>query len=364
MKAYMQDVFSAAGSTGYPTTQLYNLYYMSGSVPQTMADVKSAVDLSDMNDLHSKSVGVSIITGTTTVSTTGIGSYSNTFTPYGAAYAWLKGGYTQSGTYYIPTPSRIYYESGRKSTYGSQPPFLFSMPLNCISNAITCGSTSGFHYRDVATAYSLKASGSEIKFDVEYDQATTISAIRIANSNAIVNSDYVYYATIDYWNGTAWVNAYTGASVFSVQAVTTYTFTAVTASKFRVILYPYSETVNYLNIYCTGVALMHTAAPATMPVADITWGIIVPTFNVTTNLSPFNALGGAPKSANVDLFNNPSMDSTSSWFGVATSYMPAVIDTCGQDSVNNKIAISQSTGLTSNLRPTLASYTYYLGEIA
>ncbi len=61
MKAYIQTLI---GADIDPYQKYSVLYYMSGAVPQTIADVKAAVDLSDMSDLHSKCVGTTMITAT------------------------------------------------------------------------------------------------------------------------------------------------------------------------------------------------------------------------------------------------------------------------------------------------------------
>jgi hypothetical protein len=378
MKAYIQNYL---GYTTYnPATQPALLYYMSGSVPQTAADVKAIVDLSDMSDLHSKCVGCSLVSGTVAADTTGIGSFNTTYTLYGAAYSWLKSGSmsTQSGTqYYVLPPSRVYYTNGRKSTLWAMPPSLFAMPVNCISNTNTVPTANSVKFTDVAASYTYKQVGSEIFYTLEYDQSTTVSALRVSSGYECTTNAYVYSANVDYWNGSAWVNAVTGANgSISDGGVYTITFTAVTATKFRITLYPYlTANTSYTMSLGGGIALMHTSVPAsTVSIADITWGVLVPMPALTsvlyTSVYLNDTVGGntyciSPSfnTAAYDPTNNPLIGRSAPFYGLATTNIPAIIDSCGQDSTANKMAISKSTLLISSDRPTLASYKYYSGDL-
>lgn len=377
MKAYIQNY---NGSSVYnPTQQPAILYYMTGSVPQTPADVKAAVDLSDMSDLHSKCVGASMLTATYALDAT-TKVINTIYTLYGASYSWLKSGSmpTTSGTqYYILPPSRVYYTNGRKSTLWAMPPSLFAMPLNCITNTTTIPSVTSVKFTDAPAASAFKDVGSEIFYTLEYDQATTVSALRVSSGNAVTGNQYVYSANVDYWNGSAWVNAVTGynGSVF-LAGVYTLTFTAVTATKFRVTLFPYQEYAGFYSISIGGgIALMHTSAPVnTVQLSDITWGIIVPmpsytavgytsvySHDVSTNAT--YCIAPSFNTSTYDPTNNPLLGRSAPFYGLATTNIPAIIDTCGQDSTVNKMAISKSTGLISSDKPTLASYKYYAGDL-
>ena len=377
MKAYIQNYNGYSGLN--PTTQPAILYYMSGSVPQTPADVKAVVDLSDMADLHSKCVGASWVTATYALDTT-TKVINTTYTLYSAQTSWLKSGYmpTISGTqYYVLPPSRVYYTNGRKSTLWAMPPSLFAMPINCLTNTTSIPANTSVKFTDTSANYAFKNPGSEISYTLEYDQATTVSALRISSGYETTGTQYVYSANVDYWNGTAWVNAVTGANgSVSNSGLYTITFAAVTATKFRVILFPYTEYAGYYSVSIGGgIALMHTYAPvSTVAIADITWGILVPMpfyaaasytsvyLHDTTYGSTYNIAANFNVAA-YDPTNNPPLGRSAPFYGVATTNIPAIIDTCGQDSTVNKMAISKSTGLISSDRPTLASYKYYAGDL-
>lgn len=377
MKAYIQNLI---GATPDQYQKYSVLYYMSGAVPQTIDDVKAAVDLSDMSDLHAKCVGTTMITATVGSTSASGGQKNITFYNGNSnTLTCLKGGAfaTTSGTqYYIPMPSRVYYTNGRKSTLASMPPSLFANPYYPIT--ATSSNANGVKYRDNATfGYSWKAAGSEIYYTVEYDQATTISALRFCNGYYDVSGYHVYSAALDYWNGTAWVNLISGAAYNTpIQTAATLTCTATTATKFRITLYPSAETAGYNMLCYCGISLMHTEQPNAVAVPDITWGIIVPTYTFTQNISNFGDvyitnMKDYTYDNNWSNFNASTYDVTkglpvgrnSNWYGVITTNIPAIIDTCGQDSTVNKIAISKSTGLMSTDKPMLASYKYYLGDL-
>ena len=374
MKAYVQGTLGS----DYNVDRNFILYYMSGTIPTTPAELKALVDMSDMSDIHAKCVGSTLTTGVYSQDTTGIGTYAMTCTLVDARYSWLKGGAYPSASagWYILPPSKAYYANGRKSTLYSMPPSLFAMPRAAIDNThnnIT--SIIAVQYRDTATStYGLKAAGSEIQYILEYDQPTTVSAYRFGNGPSLVGNDYVYYIGVEYWDGSAWVVAATATSVTGPNAITTTSFTAVTASKFRISLYPYSETAGeYAMLFGSGFALMHTAVPASMSVADITWGILMP-FPESSNTNPYTVYTASGTSAysiitskdykTIDYMGNPSgVSHQSPYYGVITYNVPAIIDTCSQDSLVSKMAISKSTGLTSLDHPTLASYKYYAGDL-
>ncbi len=361
MRVNMQWMMGNA--TYSPSTFYHALYYMSGVAPTTLDAVKAVVDLSDSSDLHSKSVGVSLVKSTVALDTTGMGSYSQTFTLSGAYRSWLKNGFTKQGSYYIPTPSRFYYTNGRKATLFSLPPNLFSMPVDCISNATVMSTYTTVNHVDSApTTLAYLDSGNNIDYTIEYDNDTTISAIRVSVGAASPSSSYIYTADVYYWNSSTslWVAAYTGRSLTANSDVTTLTFAAVTSTKFRVVLYPYKLTAGYPRMFIGGVALMSTISPSIVSVPDITWGIIIP-FPVPAS------------SAVIDMYYDqalPSLDPNlnnitgrgSGTYQKSNANMPAIIDTCGQTG-SSKMVITQSSNLTSEMRPTLAAYKYYLGEL-
>ena len=319
-----------------------------------------------MSDLLAKCVGMGLITDTVALDTTGVGRYSITYTLLEAGVSYLKGGSVPAvGGYFIPMPSRAYYTNGRKSDLWSMPPNMWAMSYACIKNAYS--KQARFKYRDVATtAYGLKAAGSEIQFNVEYDRDTTISALRVGSGAAPVGNDYVYNAKVEYWNGTAWVQANTGSEVIGNGTMGTITFAAVTSQKFRVSLYPYSETAGYYSLPTAGCALMHTVAPAAVPVADITWGILVPypDSDILTSSVYDNTSISYNNAYVVDTSLNPMIVRNAPYYGKVSNNFPAIIDSCSQDSSASKMVISKSIGLTSDDHPTLAAYKYYPGDLS
>ena len=93
----------------------------------------------------------------------------------GINWSWLKGGSIRAGAWYFLPPSRVYYENGRKSTLYSLPPFLFAMSLNAIygSNIVSYNNAVGY----------TDTSETSASYILEYDQATTVSAMRISVGN-------------------------------------------------------------------------------------------------------------------------------------------------------------------------------------
>lgn len=364
MKAFMQSALGAVSLQAANNT--YALFYMSGSVPQTPAQVKAAVDLSDVSDLLSKCVGVGLASDTIALDTTGVGRYNVTYTLLEANLAYLKGGSLPAvGGYYIPMPSRAYYSNGRKSDLWSMPPNLWALSYACVKNSYQ--KQARFKFRDTAPAYaSPKAAGSEIVFNVEYDKDTTISALRVASGVYTVNNNYMYNAKVEYWNGSAWASAYSGSDVISYSTMKDLTFAAVTAQKYRVTLYPYSETAGYYSMPSAGFALMHTSAPSTTPVPDITWGVLVPYPDADTISSSVydNTSIVYNSTFPVDTSANPLIVRNAPMYGKVTNNFPAIIDSCSQDSTASKMVISKSIGLTSDDHPTLAAYKYYPGDLS
>jgi hypothetical protein len=362
MKVSLQSVL---GNTSYQAAaNVYALFYMPGTAPQTPAQLKAAVDLSDTSDLLSKSVGIGLVSATIALDTTGACRYSMTFNNLGVNTSYLKGGSVQSGSYFIPMPSRAYYTNGRKSDLWSFPPNLIAMSYGCIKNTVS--NMARYKYRDSALAYGVKAAGSEIMFNVEYDVATTISAMRIVSGGAVVNNDYVYQVKVEYWNGSSWQVAYGGVDVIGSGVMKDVTFSAVTATKYKVTLYPYSETAGQYSMLSGGIALMHTSATAQTPVPDITWGVLIPYPDADSLVSSVynnaNFVTNDPYA--IDPMNNPLVVRSAPYYGKVTTNFPAIIDSCGQDSVTNKMAISKSIGLTSDDHPLLAAYKYYPGDLS
>ena len=361
MKAFIQ---SALGSSQVQAAKnTYALFYMSGAVPETPAQVKAAVDLSDMSDLLSKCVGMGLVTNTIALDTSGAGRYSITYTLLEAGVACLKGGsLPASGGYYIPMPSRAYYSNGRKSDLWSMPPNLWAMSYACLKGEYS--RQVRFKYRDTAPQYSLKAPGSEIQFNVEYDKDTTISALRVSNGPPVYYNDYIYHAKVEYWDGSSWVLANTGSEAIPV-GYKQITFSAVTAKKFRVTFYPYTETSGTYCLVSGGFALAHTAPTSATPVNDITWGVLVPYPDSDTNSSAVydGAHILANSQYNLDVSSNLLVVRSAPHYGKTAYNFPAIIDSCSQDSVTSKMVISKSTGLTSDDTPTLAAYKYYPGDL-
>jgi hypothetical protein len=378
MKALVQNYLCCA--TYNATTQPALLYFMSGTAPTTPAGVKALVDLSDMSDLHSKSVGCSLINANYSLDTTTVGQVSVSYTVNTTSainWSWLKGGYIKNGSWYWLPPSRAYYENGRKSTLYSMPPALFTMPVNAITSSYITPSSSIVKYSDnigdISASYIL-----------EYDQQTTVSAYRCATGYAMVSSNKMATYSqilIYYWSTTtnAWTLAYSQSYAYNTgPLIYSATFAAVTSTKFKVVLnVDPAYWATYMSassvLANSGFALMHTAAPATLSVPNITWGIIVPMptpittgtslydFSDNTN-SAGNNLYTWSQSSPPDMTNNPAIGRSSYWYGVATANIPAVIDTCSEDPAVGRILITDSKSLTSDAPPSLVAYSYKAGD--
>ena len=362
MKAYVQNNLAYLNST------INTLYYMTGTPPTTPAELNAKVDLSSMSDLHAKCVGVSAILTNAAVDNTGASTYNQTSTLYGAQYSWLKGGgipVTSTGAQmYALLPSRVFNaDTNIQNDYWHMPTNVFAMPIEAISN--TYQANVYVKFRDDVTATYAGKAGAGASWQFEYDVATTVSALRVSQGASVSGNMYNYYAEVRYWDGAAWQIAFNAATPATPEkAATTITFTAVTSTKFKVTLYPNTVLATYHSIALCGLMLMHTSKPADISVPDITWGIIVPRANNLTNyLSVWSA--DATYSYNIDTSANPLIQYSiyAPYFGRLTKFMPAIIDTCGQDSLVNKMAISKSVGLMSNDQPTLASYKYYAGDL-
>ena len=376
MKALVQNYLGYA--TYNPTQQLALLYYMSGAVPTTPAQVKAIVDLSDTSDLHSKCSGVSLITSNYSLDTSGVGKVSVSYTPNlnnGITWSWLKGGALNSGSWYFLPPSRYYYEDGRKANLYNLPPVVFTMPVSAIYGSNILNYNNGMHFSNVGAQ-----STSVI---LEYDNPTTVSAFRFghgdpwyASSNPMVQAARIYY-----WDSatSAYVLAYNydpGTTYSESATVHGFTFTAVTSTKFKVVLYGYRDSSALQYCFAvSGVCLMHSSAPAPVAAPDITWGVIVP-FQVGVGTTSTIACGlcdidttnavyrnnATDLSQNYDVTNNLNTGRSAMWYGIAAKNMPAIIDSCGQDSVSNKIVITKSTNLTSIDQPLLSTYKYLAGD--
>jgi hypothetical protein len=362
----------------YPQSSVYSLlYYMSGTVPQTPADVKAAVDLSDMSDLHSKCVGCALAKGTFAIDATS-GVMSSTITQYGGTQmSWLKGGGSALTTavgntqYYALFPSRAYYSSLRKSTLFSLPPYLFSMPANTISNtSMAFNQSAAVETRDVATATTT----SSIDYILEFDQPVTVTALALSQGPAPVASDYIGSVNVQVWNPTtstwSWgfLNNTSPAVAVSVQNLVSLYY-PLTGTKFKVMLNPSASTKGWYGYNISGIALLHTALPTVTAVPNITWGVMVPyqSQSVNNNNDIYTStnsninLNAVPT---VDLTQNPKIGRQANMYGVATTNFPAIIDTCGIDSSSNMMVISQASNLDSSMHPTLQCYKYVLGELS
>lgn len=363
MKAYVQNCLLYYG------TQATNiLFYMTGTPPTTPAELTALVDMNSMSDIHAKCVGASAISTLPAYDNAGAGTYSQTSTLGSGAWSWLKGGgipVTSVGTQlYGLMPSRVFNaDTNIQNDYWHMPPTVFAMPYVTINNT-TAGSMSVKVRDDTAPTYTLKA-GPGISFQMEYDRPTTVSALRVSQGGSVSGNMYPYYAEVRYWDGSAWQIAFNATTPNLVEAqCNTITFSSVTSTKFKVTLYPYTVVSTYHSINLTGLMLLHTELPTAITVPDITWGIIVPTMDNNANKV---AIYPTPASYvySIDQNANPLIGGAiyPHMFGKLVKFMPAIIDTCGQDSLVNKMAISKSTGLMSNDQPTLASYKYYAGDL-
>lgn len=381
MKALVQNYL---GYTPYnPATQYALLYYMSGSVPTTPAQVNAAVDLSDTSDLHSKCVGACLTTVTYAQDTTGVGSFSGSYVQaYNPSFnwSWLKGGSIKNGSWYFLPPSRAYYENGRKANLYTLPPTMFTMPCSPIYGSVNTSYNVGVHYSDTP---AMSAS-----FILEYDQATTVSALFYGHGDPwygstiqypLIQAVYLYY-----WDTTSssYLLAYSydpGVNYAEIAGLNGFSFTAVTSTKFKVVMYGHRGLG--LGQYCfntNGFCLSHSSPPATVSVPNITWGVFVPyqvglsvgsstvsycgLYDIdTSNVTSYNNITSVLQS-NYDVTRNLNTGRSAMWYGIAAKNMPAIIDNCGQDSTANKIVITKSTSLSSTDQPLLSSYKYIAGD--
>lgn len=158
---------------------------------------------------------------------------------------------------------------------------------------------------------------------------------------------------------------------YSNQSVQGTTFAAVTAAKFKVVLTNAGGATTPNAFAMGGVCLLHSAAPTAVAVPDITWGILVPlptspinyttVYDVNTYYNNYN-MGSWGAMGQAWLTNNPATGRNSYWYGKTSNNIPAIIDSCGQDSTSNKITITKSTGLMSTDQPLLSSYKYFAGD--
>jgi hypothetical protein len=135
---------------------------------------------------------------------------------------------------------------------------------------------------------------------------------------------------------------------------------AVSTTKVRVTMTTYTQSA---DIFTTAVgALMPLSKVARAAVArpNITWGILVP---ATTTSRSINASLDALDSTIYSEVTLKARDYSRSivHMNKTTSYMPAIIDTAGDDGAS-KMVLSKSSNLVSTDRPTLMTYKYTTGD--
>lgn len=355
MKAFIQSQLALAAAREINSPSI--IYYMPGAIPTDKASLLASVNMADISDIHAKSVGYSILTGTAAYEDVGHGKSSITYTSVNANRTCLKGGTTKVGSAYIATPSKAYNDFRMANTMQTVPPALFYAPSNIFTGASTYIENTVRVAESIDVATSLGAFSAP--YILEYESAITLSSLHFFNGIGVIGSQYSYRVKVEYWNDTAWATAFAGTTVTASSALTVIPLTTpATSSKWRITLLPYEMRVNYPCLRIYGIALSHTSPPAPVSVPDITWGIIVPYNETSASSLPFYRLNVTAESA-----SGVRRERTIANCLASANYVPAIIDTCGENSMTSKIAISKATGLTSDDKPSVLAYKYYTGDL-
>lgn len=386
MKLYMQHQMDDTGAYANPTHGL--IYYMSGPVPQSNAELKSIIDPLNVKNLHALSVGNGRIRGTISYDSTDKGEYSILYSGL-SGLSFLKGVsyplYIGSTTYYWTMPSRVYREDNIESAWG-MPPTLLSNPSftnNCFAAPVFYS-----NYDTVIRAQYTDASYNYVHLTVEYDSPVTITNLVFSASlwcAPLGWDDSRMYLSLDGIVVYAWNEA--TSSWTTILPMTTrngnvvgdlvYTLTATKAKKFRIGL----RTIRYdswmvytqgIETALRGLALVSSASQTfTEQVPDITWGAIVPISGTTddTTSDVYRRAGAGfhnPLLSDVSQLTLRTMSYTKQawWMHYACKHIPAIIDSASEDSAAGKMLLSKSKNLTIADRPLLLSYKYCPGDLA
>lgn len=386
MKLYMQHQMDDTSAYANPTHGL--IYYMSGLVPQSNAELKSIIDPVNVKNLHALSVGNGRIRGTISYDSTNEGKYRILYSGLNGL-SFLKGVsyplYIGSTTYYWTMPSRVYREDNLESAWGMPPTMLSNPSLtnNCFAAPVFYA-----NYDTVVRAQYSDASSNYVHYTVEYDTPITI--------NNLILSVGLWCVPLG-WSTGSFYAGLTGVVVYawneSTSSWTTvlpmtvrngnvngdlvYTLTATQAKKFRIGL----RTARYhgssydtpgIEAALRGLALVSsTSQTFADQVPDITWGVVVPIAGTEddTNADMYRRAGAAwysPLMSDVSQLTLRTMSYTkqSWWMHHTCKHIPAIIDSASEDSASGKMLLSKSESLTIADRPLLLSYSYCPGDLS
>ena len=357
MKAYIQNNWTNT-SQNYQTAPAL-AFYMSGAVPTDKASLLAALPAVDVPTLLEKCVGVGLMLCTRykDANLKVRGQYK----VFSDKLSMLKRGSApfnvNATSYHYPMPSKAYREDGKSGLWW-MPPTLFAFPI-ARTNVYGATISPAIRKPNVRVKELETDVGAEASYVVEYADATTISALftGACESRGGVEPTSV---RVDYWSGTSWHTAWTG----QYDQETAKTFTAVTSTKFRLVL-GLSQSATSVVTRLGGLALLHTASKAPIALSNsISWLAILPMPDIALSMSnplylnerllPYTE---AETRLNSTLCEAGAMD-------LLSSMAPIIIDTCGTSAMTAKALISKSTGLIATTdRPTVTMYDYILGDL-
>ena len=355
MKAYLQNAIADTAMT--PALQYGVLFYMGGTPPNNQAELDALVDLKSSASLHEKCLGAGAVAGTVVYDQTGIGRFKTTYSAQTDNMSWLKKASIPIGSagYYWQVPDRIYREDGINDI-GALPVGVGSLPIlntNLWNSAVwTAQATSTIRYREsLASTFSTA-------FIFEYDTAVDISAVWRGPADAIYQSQFFYYVKVETWDGGAWVVQQTNAYITTNSQITF--AAAVSTTKVRVTLTTYTQSADIFTTWVGALMPLSKVARAAVARPNITWGVLVP---ATTTSRSSNASLDIMDTTIYSEVALKTRDYSRSivHMNKTTSYMPAIIDTAGDDGAS-KMVLSKSSNLLSTDRPTLLTYKYTTGD--
>ena len=355
MKAYLQNAIADTAMT--PALQYGVLFYMGGTPPNNQAELDALVDLKSSASLHEKCLGAGAVAGTVVYDQTGIGRFKTTYSAQTDNMSWLKKASIPIGSagYYWQVPDRIYREDGINDI-GALPVGVGSLPIlttNLWNSASwTAQIPPTMRYRDSLTSPFSTA------FIFEYDTAVDISAIWRGPADGIYASQYFYYVKVETWDGSAWVVQQANAFVTMNSQITF--ASAVSTTKVRVTMTTYTQSADIFTTVVGALMPLSKVARAAVARPNITWGVLVP---ATTTSRSSNASLDMSDTTTYSEVALKTRDYSRSivHMNKTTSYMPAIIDTAGDDGAS-KMVLSKSSNLLSTDRPTLMTYKYTAGD--
>lgn len=357
MKAYIQNNWTNT-SQNYQTAPAL-AFYMSGAVPTDRASLLAALPAVDVPTLLEKCVGVGLMLCTRykDANLKVRGQYK----AFSDKLSMLKRGSApfkvNSTTYNYPMPSKAYREDGKSGLWW-MPPTLFAFP---IASTNVYGATINPVIRkpNVRVKESETDVGAEASYVIEYADSTTISALFTGACEARGGIEPTS-VRVDYWTGAAWATAMSGQYTQD----TAKTFTAVTSTKFRIVL-GLSQSATSVVTRLGGLALLHTAAKSPITLSDsISWVAILPMPDIELSMSnPLYLNDRLLPYTEAEIRLNSTVCEAGA-MDLLSSMAPIVIDTCGTSPVSAKALISKSTGLIATTdRPAVTLYDYILGDL-